>query len=107
MSRAGDYRSRITFQKLVQTMNSINETVISYEDVATVWAAIDWQSGRRYEAAKQLNSETDGVIRVRYRSDIRPEWRIKYGKRYIQILSVANSGERDREIIMNCKELKD
>jgi len=105
--RAGQLRHRITLQKTTQTRSSFNEVEVSYTDVATVWAAIEWGSGRRYEEAAQLNAEVQGVVRIRYRSDVKPEWRIKYGNRYFQILSVANAYERDRELQLNCKELQD
>ena len=105
--RAGELRNRITLQKPVQTRNTFNEMVTTYPDVATVWAAVEWRSGRRYESANQLNSEIQGIIRIRYRSDIKPEWRIKYGTRYIQILSIANVYEKDRELQLNCKEMTD
>lgn len=105
--RAGELRNRITLQKPTHSRNSFNELVASYADVATVWAAIDWQSGRRYLEASQLNAEVQGVIRIRFRSDIKPEWRLKYGDRYIQILSIANIRERDRELQLNCKEAQD
>ena len=105
--RAGELRHRITLQKPVQTRSSFNELVTTYTDVDTVWAAVEWQSGRRFEAAKQLNAEVQGIIRIRYRSDVRAEWRIKYGDRYIQILSIANVRERDQELQLNCKEAQD
>jgi len=105
--RAGELRQRITLQKPVQTRSSFNELVTSYTDVATVWAAVEWEYGRRYLEASQLNAEVAGIIRIRYRSDIKPEWRLKYGDRYIQILSIANVRERDQELQLNCKEAQD
>lgn len=103
--RAGALDKRVTIRKPVQTVNSFNETVTTYTDVATVWAAVEWRSGRRFEEAAKLNAEIQGVIRIRYRTDIRPEWRLKYGNRDIQILSVTNPYERGQELQLNCKEL--
>jgi SPP1 family predicted phage head-tail adaptor len=105
--RAGELNNRIILQKPTQSRASFGDMTTTFVDVATVWAAIEWQSGRRFESAKQLNSEVQGVIRIRYRSDIKPEWRLKYGDRYIQILSIANVYERDRELQLNCKEAQD
>lgn len=104
---AGELRHRITLQKPAQTRSSYNEDVTSYTDVVTVWAAVEWRSGRRYQEAAQLNAEIQGVIRLRYRSDVKPEWRVKYGDRYIQILAIINPGERDRELQLNCREAQD
>lgn len=105
--RTGEMRNRIIFQRPTYSRSSFNELEESFTYVATVWAAIEWSSGRRYEAAKQFDAEIQGVIRIRYRSDIQPTWRIKYGNRYISILSIANVFEQGRELQLNCKEWQD
>jgi SPP1 family predicted phage head-tail adaptor len=105
--RAGELRHQITLQQPVHTRNSFNEDVTTYEDVATVWAAIEWGSGRRYLEAKQLNAEVEGIVRIRYRSDIQATWRIEYSSRYFQIISIANLRERSEEMQINCKEAQD
>jgi len=105
--RAGQIMHRITFQKPTITRNAKQENITTYSNFITVWAAIDWESGRRFLEAKQLNSEVQGVIRIRYRSGILPEWRIKYKDRYFQILSIADIKELNREIQLNVKEAQD
>ena len=105
--RAGELRNRITLQKPVHARSAFNEDVTTYVDVASVWAAIDWGSGRRFLEASQLNSEVQGVIRIRYRSDVQAQWRIAYGSRVFQILSIANIQERGRELQLSCKEAQD
>lgn len=105
--RAGELRSRIIIQKPVHARSSFNELVTTYEDVDTIWAAMEWGSGRRFETAKQLNAEIQGIVRIRYRSDIQPTWRLQYGNRYISILSIANIKEKDTELQLNCKEYQD
>lgn len=105
--RAGIIRNRITLQKPVHTRNALQELVTTYADFITVWASIDWGSGRRFLEAAQLNAEVQGVIRIRYREGIKPEWRIKYDDRYFEIVSIANIQERGREIQLNCKEAQD
>lgn len=105
--RAGELKHQITLQEPAPTTNGYNEEVPGWTDAATVWAAIEWGSGRRYLEAKQLNAEVQGIVRIRYRSDIKPEWRIKYGSRYFEIISIANIRESDQELQINCKESQD
>ena len=105
--RAGQTNKQITLKKPVHTPNAALEIETTYVDVATVWAAIDWESGRLFEAAKQLNAEVQGVIHIRYRSDVKADWRIGYGRRTIVILSIANVKEKDVELVLNCKEALD
>ena len=106
--RAGELRHRVTLQKPTKSRDSFNEmAAVSYSDVDTVWAAVEWRNGRRYLEASQLNSEVQGVVRIRYRTDVKADWRLKYGPRYLQILSMSNTYERDRELQLNCKEAQD
>jgi SPP1 family predicted phage head-tail adaptor len=104
--RAGELNTQIILKKPTQARSSSRELVTTYSTVATVWAAVEWENGRRFEEAKKLNAEVQGVIRIRYRTDVKPYWRISYGNRTIQILSIANVHERDRELVLWCKEAK-
>jgi SPP1 family predicted phage head-tail adaptor len=105
--RAGDYNKRITFQESTHARNDFNEMVTTYADCLAVWAAIEWQGGRRYMEAKQLNAEVQGVVRIRWRDGIKPEWRVKYKGRYFEIISIANVYERSRELQISVKEAQD
>ena len=104
---ADELRTRILLRKPVHTPNAALEMVTTYVAVATVWAAVEWESGRRFEAAKQLNAELQGIIRIRYRSDVKADWQLGMGNRNIQILSIANTKERHEELVLNCKEAED
>jgi SPP1 family predicted phage head-tail adaptor len=106
--RAGDLRTPIILKKPVRTPDAATaEMITTYETVATVWSAVEWGSGRRFESAKQLNAEVEGVVRIRYRTDIKADWRIGLGRRTIQILSLANVRERNEELVLTCKETQD
>lgn len=102
--RAGSMRERLTFQKKVETRSSFNEGVVSYEDHCTVWGSITPNSGRKYYEALQSTSEVKGEIRIRPRSDIEPTMRIKYGNRYLEIVSIVNIQERNRELLIYYRE---
>jgi len=107
MSRSGEFRSRVTLRKPVKTRATEGDVRVTYEDVAETWAAIDWKSGRRYEAAAKLNADVQGVIRLRYRTDVKADWRIYYSGRVLEILSIANAWERNAELVLQCKEAMD
>ncbi len=102
--RAGDMRKRLTFQKKVETRNDFNEAVISYVDHVTVWGSVTPNAGRKVYEALQANSEISGEIRIRYRSDIEPTMRIKFGSRYLEIVSLVNVQERNRELLIYYQE---
>ncbi|MCK9569544.1 phage head closure protein [Candidatus Pacearchaeota archaeon] len=96
----GKLRHRITLQSPTATLNAIHETVDTWTDVDTVWAAIEPNTGTWYYAAKQANSNVKGRVRIRYRSDIEATWRIKFGDRILNIISILTPDERKTEIVI-------
>lgn len=108
MLNADELRTRIVLRKPVQTPDATSgEFILTYADVATVWAAVEWESGRRFESAKQLNAEVQGVIRIHYRGDVKADWQFGLGNRNIQILSRSDYRERHEELWLNCREALD
>lgn len=102
--RTGPLRHRIVIQKPTRVKNAFDEWVDDWEDWATVWAAVEPLRGSRYFAAKQASSEVEGTVRMRYRDGVEPTMRIKFGERYLKIISVVNPSERRRELEILYKE---
>jgi len=104
---AGKLRHRITLQQPQVTLNTIREEYSTWADVATVWGAVEPATGSWYYAGKQGESKVDGRVRIRYRSDILPTWRIKFGDRYLSIVSILNPQERNIELQIMYSEALD
>ena len=98
--QAGKLRQHVVLQQPVAGSNAIGEIVDTWADVATVWAAIEPATGSWYYAGQQAESKVDGRVRIRYRSDVLPTWRIKYGDRYLSIVSILNPQERNKELTL-------
>ena len=105
--RAGELNKRVELKKPVKTVASFGDTQVTYTTVDTVWAAVEWGSGRRYNQAATLNSDVQGVIRIRFRTDVKANWRVALGSREIEILSLSNYRERNEELWITCWEAKD
>jgi SPP1 family predicted phage head-tail adaptor len=101
---SGKLDKRITLQANIPTKSDNGEFVDTWVDQSTVWAAIEPLSGRAYFAAQQANSDVTGTVRIRYRADVKPSWRIKYGNRYFSIASLVNSKEERAELRIMYKE---
>jgi len=101
--RAGELRNRLTLQKPTYSRSGINPEP-TWGDVATVWGGFLSQSGRLVYEARQNDSQVQGIARIRYRSDICAEWRLKYGSRILTILSIVNVKEQDRELLIHYRE---
>lgn len=102
--RAGRLRHRVIIEQRTYTTNAMGETVWSWSALDTVWASIEPNTGRRYYEAKQANSEVEGTIVMRYRSDMEPTMRVKYDSRIFQILAVLSPQEREKELHLLYKE---
>lgn len=104
---AGDLKQRIIIQSPVKTRNSVNENVITWETWKTVWAAIEPAVGSTYYAAKQANAEVDGRVRIRYVEGLEPTYRILWGERVLNIVSIIEPKMDKREIVIMYSEALD
>lgn len=85
---------------------SLGGLTTTWAMASTVWASIRPLSGRELYTAQQAQSDTDHEIRIRYYSGLDTFYRIKFGTRYFQILSVLNTDEHNEEMTLLCKEIK-
>ena len=108
MTRTGEYRTYGYWYKDTHAPDATSgEMVTSYALVGPDYIALEWESGKLFEAAKQLNSEIQGLGRAHYRSDVKPSWRFKIGRRWIQATYVSDYKEQHRELWIGFKEALD
>lgn len=74
--RAGKFNRRVTLQQPVFTRNR-GAAITTFADVATVWAAIEPLRGKEFFESQKHTDQTTIRIRIRFRNDVRPTWRIK------------------------------
>ena len=96
--KAGQLKHRIVIEQQTQTKNAIDEIILTWSTFCTVWAAIEPATGQTYYAANQLESKVDGRVRIRYRDDLDPTMRIKFGDRILNIVSIIKPQENKREL---------
>ncbi len=104
MATAALFRQRVTIQRLVEGQDEVGQPVQEWQDVATVWGAVEPLRGREYFAAAQTQAEVTTRIRVRYRRGIRPDMRALYDGRVFNITAVIDPEERHRELQLMCRE---
>lgn len=102
--RAGLLRHRVTIQQRTESQGGTGEVTWTWADLSTVWAAIEPVSEREYFAAAQVQSEAVTRIRMRYRDDIRPKMRVKFGARYFDIQGVRQAFGEFKELHLMCVE---
>ena len=92
----GKMDKRITFQSDSGTTQSDYGTKTeTWTDTYTCWAHISPLKGNELYLSKQTFPTLAGKIIIRY-YPVMPEWRIKFGSRYFNILSIVNREENGR-----------
>lgn len=79
-------------------------TTITWNDGSTIFAAIWPVSANEATRSGQLSMDITHRIRVRYRRDIKGSWRLKFGERYFNIVSIINPNTANRSLDILCKE---
>ena len=102
--RAGPMRCRITIEAPVETQGADGSISQAWETFAEVWASVDPLIGKEYFAQEREQATVSHKIRMRYLADITHKMRVTWGSRVFEIESVLNVGERNRELVLMCKE---
>ena len=100
----GDLNKRIVIQYPTRASDSMGGFIATWIDSDTIWAAIWPTSAGELVQSMQTNMAISHRIRVRYRSDITSAYRIKFGNRYFNIVSMINPNEKGEWLDILCKE---
>ena len=99
---AGDLTQRVTLQGKSVTRAANGEEVVTWSDVATVWAAVLPVRGREFFAAAQMQDATDIRVRLRYRAGVTRDMRVLHGSSTYDIVSVIDPESRHEELELMC-----
>lgn len=106
--KAGQLRHTVTIKEPVASRNTYGEESITWTDVVTdLRVGIRPKSAKEEIEAHQVEHEITHRVAMRYRDDIGPKMRLYYGDRVLEIKSIVNVGERNRELRLLCVEVKD
>lgn len=105
--RAGKLRNRVTIQSPGQGVDDFGmPTQQTWADVDTVWAEIKPITGRERWASDWTANIATVAVSMRYRSDIKPNYRVIFGDRVLRIAGPPiNVDQRNRELILTCEEV--
>lgn len=102
--RIGDLNKRITLQYQTKVPDGMGGFTVSYVDATTVFAAIWPTSASETIAANATSMVVTHRIRIRYRSVLKADWRIKFGNKYYAIISIINPNMSNRYFDIMAKE---
>lgn len=67
---------RVTLQQRSVTKNGIGEEIVTWSDVATIWAEVVPLRGREFFAANQVQQDADIRVRIRDRAGLSVDLRL-------------------------------
>ena len=94
----------MTLQVKSVSRNTYGEETVSWVDHATVWGKVEPLRGKEYFRSAQEQSDVSHRIWIRYRKNVTPAWRIKWGNRIFEIESVINLREENRWLEIMARE---
>lgn len=100
----GDLNKRVTLQYTTKVSDGTGHFTETWTDAATIWAAIWPTSAAELMQSMQNDMVISHRIRIRYRSVLRPSWRIRFGLRYFNIVSILNPNEKNEYLDIMAKE---
>jgi len=102
--RSGDLRQVVTLQSPPDGVGSRGERTGEWSAVATIRAKVEALSGEEVIQANQLVAMATHRVTIRFRTNVTPLQRLRFGTRYLNIGFVNNLQERNRWIELLCKE---
>lgn len=105
--RAGQLRERVTIQRKSVTRDGFGAEVVTWPDLVTVWANV-----RSTDGTEGVESTVDQVVAtishsvlIRYRAGLSPAMRVVWRGKALQILSIVENDNRQRQLILKCSEI--
>ena len=102
--RAGSMRHRIRIEAPTETQRPDGSVIRIWHTFLSAWASIEPLTGREHFAAEREQADVSHRIRMRFAPGITHKMRISFASRIFEIESVINVGERNRELILMCRE---
>jgi len=102
--KIGDLSKRIEIQAITKVPDGLGGFINSYLTLYTIDAAIWDATSNERNTASATTLVISHRIRIRYKSGFKSTYRIKFGLRYFNIVSVVNPAEANRWLDIWAKE---
>lgn len=105
--QSGKLRKRVTIQQKSVVRDAFGAEVATWVVSATVWADV-----RSTDGTEQVESSVDQVVAtishsvlIRYMAGLSPAIRVVWRNKVLQVLSIVESDNRQRQLILKCSEI--
>jgi len=97
-------RQRVVLERPVRAADYGGGAVETWEQVAEIWAMIKAQSGKEAVEADRLSGTRKADVTIRYRADVAPNMRFRFGDRVLDIHAVLDEDGRRSFLKCSCEE---
>lgn len=101
--RAGQLRHVVNIQSYTTTTGAYSTK--TWSTVGAIYASVKPLTGKELEHAMQIKSDATYQVICRYTDDINVKNRFSFKNKQLEILHIANIDERDKELVILCKEV--
>lgn len=97
-------RHRVLLQKPLLSADGGGGVSVQWLDVAEVWAEVTPTASRQTRRAAANTNPVRQRIRLRWRADVRENWRLVFQGRLFAIQSLINPHEASELLVLECEE---
>lgn len=102
----GDLDKLVTLQYKTKVPDGLGGFTSTWVNSDSIWAAIWPVSASETVKAMQTTMTITHRIRIRWRAKVKPQWRLKFGERIFNIVSIINPNEDNRWLDIMAKEVQ-
>ena len=105
MPRIGEMNSRVSLQYSTKVADGMGGWIVTTVTADTVWAKITTLRSDEAIQAMAITGIAIHNITIRYRTDVKASWRVKFGNRYFAIIGPPIDVNFKHEFLeLKCKE---
>lgn len=103
---AGKLRKRVSLQRPSTTFDAHGQEIVTYLTYMTVWASVVPLTGRERVLGEQIKSDVTVQVTIRHVKGVAAKHRVLFGERVLEIDAPLNTDERNRQLVLLCREVK-
>jgi SPP1 family predicted phage head-tail adaptor len=100
----GALKRRVRLDRPDRTGDAGGGAAVVWTPVATVWARVASSPAGESESADDLASRVRHEVELRWRSDVRPGWRVVLGGKTLRVRAVVDPDQGRRLLVLECEE---
>jgi len=104
--QAGKLRESVTIQQKTDVVSDSGEAVATWSTYAAAFADIRTPSGREFFGQDKFNATVSHIVTVRWVTGIKPEMRVLWGSRILNIIYINEDRQHAKMMQLNCMEAK-